>query len=1043
MERTMDGRLRSTIIDTHYFFTHKCVFSICRLRRCGCCHICACPSRVQQECRILTLCQTSFASLDHFPKGLRVGLVWYKSTTNHTASFSIAYPTAMKRRAAPRLSSERRQCSRHYWSLVVAVFSLSLIPAQAFLRHTATPLASTSPWLRSTVPGWRWPQDDAAAAASHNHPAYTPPFPPRTTTSTTTKRSSSSFPYAPPLGATPSTFDQGPRRHSRRGRWHHHNNNNKASRKEWLAEATQRLLHTETGALTGGKWHEVKSLLHGWAALAKDDADAPVRMEALIKRLVQEEEGQGRHDLVDMRDYNALLDAWACAALFKTMPHGGGDPPSTASQRAVEILVTLQDNYRQQQRESNRHDNDDNDDNDEYCQSFLQPDQRSFDVVLHAAVRTQGPLVARRLLAWKEYLYKTGQNTQAKPQLLDYVRVLDAYANTRSANAGTLAEALVAHMKATPEIPNPDTHCYNIVLKAWTRSRRGRQAAEHADKILEEMDTEPDIITYATAVSAWAHSGMKRHAVSRAEELWRAVQEHPTLQPNTVLLNAVLSAWVKTKDRAAVDRTAEILQQMQDGGQADLISYNTHLHCLAVHGNVPGNARRAEAMLEFLEQQQQQAAASTNNDLQPNGFSYNCALAACSKSADEDAAVRAVAIFQRLLKQPHVKPDTFAFNQLLLALSRSKLPEAAAMTRKWLGYMEFCYEKGIFPKARPDAVSYLAVISAYSRSGVRGAALDAEQIFQDLHTKYYASGRRELKPNKYLYNAMIDCWAKSKEGTRGARKAEALLNEMQKQYEAGDVGMQPDLISYNGVLNAWARSNTRCCARQAEIYLERMWELHQKGNKKVKPDDKSYNTVINAISKSKHARKAQRALRVLRTMDLLYRSGQMEVRPSEITYTAVLNSCAFPVARDSRSRRKALDTALFTLAELQSSEYCRPNEATYGTFIRACANLLHDDVELRRQIIAKAFKQCCRDGQVGDNVLSFLRKAAPSDLYQELLADFISSGGTTTTTATTMITAEDLPLEWRCNVGGSVHPSSGRGGGGNTLLVSEPGQLQP
>ena len=53
MERTMDGRLRSTSIDTHYFFTHKCVFSICRLRRCGCCHICACPSRVQQECRII------------------------------------------------------------------------------------------------------------------------------------------------------------------------------------------------------------------------------------------------------------------------------------------------------------------------------------------------------------------------------------------------------------------------------------------------------------------------------------------------------------------------------------------------------------------------------------------------------------------------------------------------------------------------------------------------------------------------------------------------------------------------------------------------------------------------------------------------------------------------------------------------------------------------------------------------------------------------------------------------------------------------------
>ena len=151
-------------------------------------------------------------------------------------------------------------------------------------------------------------------------------------------------------------------------------------------------------------------------------------------------------------------------------------------------------------------------------------------------------------------------------------------------------------------------------------------------------------------------------------------------------------------------------------------------------------------------------------------------------------------------------------------------------------------------------------------------------------------------------------------------------------------------------------------------------------------------------------------------MDMLYKSGQIEVRPSEITYTAVLNSCAFPVARDSRSRRKALDTALFTLAEVQSSEYCRPNEATYGTFIRACANLLHDDDKLRREIIEKAFKQCCKDGQVGDLVLSFLRRAAPADLYEELLAGFISSG--------TMISADDLPPEWRCNVSDQQLPRS-------------------
>lgn len=543
--------------------------------------------------------------------------------------------------------------------------------------------------------------------------------------------------------------------------------------------------------------------------------------------------------------------------------------------------------------------------------------------------------------------------------------------------------------------------CHLSVIKAWTRSKRGREAAEHAERIMEEMDTEPDLHTYASVITAWANSGMQKHAVSRVEELLRAMENHPELEPNTVVLNAVLSAWVKARTPASVNRTLEILQQMEETGQADLISYNTHMHALAVHGREPGNARRAEQLLDYLEGQ-------ADPDLQPNLFSYNCALESLSKSTDKDAAARAIAIFRRIMQRGDMNPDTFAFNQLLVAVSRApSIPDAGDMARRWLAYMEKSYVTKVFPRARPDSLSYASAITAYARSGVKGSAFEAERLFEELHEKY-KSGRKELKPTRILYNSMIDCWAKSKEGTLGARKAEALLRRMEEMSQAGDASMQPNLISYNGVLNAWAKSNTRCCALKAETYLERMWELHQNGNQKVKPDHFSYNTVISAISKSKHARKAQRALRVLRMMDMLYRSGQTEARPSEITYTAVLQSCAFPVARDPRSRRKALDTALFTLAEVQQSEYCRPNEATYGTFIRACANLLHDDVELRRRIIEKAFKECCQDGQAGDVVLNFFRKAAPADLYEELLSDFVTSG--------TVITAKDLPAEWRCNV---------------------------
>jgi hypothetical protein len=143
-------------------------------------------------------------------------------------------------------------------------------------------------------------------------------------------------------------------------------------------------------------------------------------------------------------------------------------------------------------------------------------------------------------------------------------------------------------------------------------------------------------------------------------------------------------------------------------------------------------------------------------------------------------------------------------------------------------------------------------------------------------------------------------------------------------------------------------------------------------------------------------------------MDKLYQAGNKEARPNEVTYTAVLNSCAFPSVLDPKARRRMLDVAMFTLEELQRSRYGHPNQITYGTFIKACANLLPDDEDLRRVVLKQVFEQCCQDGQVGEMVLSHLRRAAPPDLYRELLA----VAGVEAST----ISVRDLPQQWRCNL---------------------------
>jgi pentatricopeptide repeat protein len=739
-------------------------------------------------------------------------------------------------------------------------------------------------------------------------------------------------------------------------------------RKEWLEQTTSRLLAAPNGSLDKGKWHEVISILSAWSSFAKKDPNAPIRMEALLKRLVEEPTAQ-----VSVQVYNKILDAWACAALFKTRP------AARASQRAREILVSLQERFE--------------------VDHLIQPDHESFDVVYHVVCRTEGPVVARRVLALREHLFKTGKNPCAAPRVDEYALLLSSYANHGGPSAGMHAAGLLSHMRVVGI--QPTLLCYNLVIKAWIKAGKGRAAAEQADRILEEMDVQPDSVTYSSIISAWATSGMKAHAVARVEELLKQVP-----QPNTIVMNAVMTTWVKSRSPNSVARTEEILRLMEnstdDRMRPDLISYNTHIHALSMHSaRHPHYAKQALQLLTTLEASYEAGKIA----FRPNLFSYNLVIDSfCLIQEPKTAAM----VLKRLLRS-QIEPDTFSFNKILSALSKSSIPRAYEISEGLLRYMDKAHKTGVHPQARPDVVSYGSLLLAYSRHGNAETVWKAEALLQEMKERYLA-GDDHLKPNRVCYNSLIDCWAKSGRGTFGARKAEELLQEMQAQWENGDASMAPDIITYNAVLNAWARSNTRCCAVQAEKYLNRMWELYYAGEEKVKPNDHSYNTVINAISKSRNEGKAQKALRVLRKMDLLYRAGNKETRPNQVTYTAVINSCAFPASNDPKLRKKALDTAIFTLTELQNSPYGHPNEVTYGMFIKAISNLLdQDDDELRREIIERAFRQCCNDGQVGEMVLSYLRKAAPSDLYEELLSDIIQSSGTT-------ITVEDLPVEWRMNL---------------------------
>ena len=278
---------------------------------------------------------------------------------------------------------------------------------------------------------------------------------------------------------------------------------------------------------------------------------------------------------------------------------------------------------------------------------------------------------------------------------------------------------------------------------------------------------------------------MKAHAVSRAEELLREVEDSEYLEANTVVLNAVMATWVKSKNPAAVERTEEVLRQMEmsTNAQPDLISYNTHLHALSMHSSPkrPDLAHSAEDLLRKMEE----GSDSGKIAFRPNVFSYNLVIEGICRVQESTAAVRSARLLRQLIKRDDVDPDTFSFNQVLTAFSKSSTEGSATTAEELLRYMDEAYKTGVHRYAKPDSSSFASVIAAYTRSGDKGAAEHAERLLDEMKRRA-ANGEEHLKPTRICYNSLVDCWAKSGEGTFGARKAEALLQEMQEMFDAGD-----------------------------------------------------------------------------------------------------------------------------------------------------------------------------------------------------------------------------------------------------------------
>lgn len=140
-------------------------------------------------------------------------------------------------------------------------------------------------------------------------------------------------------------------------------------------------------------------------------------------------------------------------------------------------------------------------------------------------------------------------------------------------------------------------------------------------------------------------------------------------------------------------------------------------------------------------------------------------------------------------------------------------------------------------------------------------------------------------------------------------------------------------------------------------------------------------------------------------MRALYEKGNPHVRPNVVAVNAVMNACAYTSGDILAEQTRAVEIAHKIMKDFEKSPYGKPDQVTYGTFLKVCANQMPDS-HSREQIVEILFRKCCKDGQVGNLVIQQLKALSSKDLYQKLIGRSFDED----------LTIEDLPEEWWCNV---------------------------
>ncbi len=298
----------------------------------------------------------------------------------------------------------------------------------------------------------------------------------------------------------------------------------------------------------------------------------------------------------------------------------------------------------------------------------------------------------------------------------------------------------------------------HAILSSWNKAFQNFQCRQLPSQVLTKLEGylslapalfEPNIATYTILLdgASYCPNPAERIVFSEAllGRLFEESKQRPSLRPTDVTIGTVLKAWLKSGSIQGAEKAEALLRQ--------IIQLTTHQEW---------------------------------SDLEVNTIHYTIVLNTYANAGDAESAERLLReMYEEYLVQgnSNVRPNLRSFNAVLVAWSKTPLPDAFASAEALFTQMEELYQSGALEEPR-SVISYNCLLNTLAKNEnfVTDAVDKAEALVHDLIQQSGSDpSKQSMKPTAITMTALLRILGASNH----PEKVEKVTYWLQKANELG------------------------------------------------------------------------------------------------------------------------------------------------------------------------------------------------------------------------------------------------------------------